>query len=101
MSLQLPIHLQRLAVPHPDRLVSGKGGQRLLTWSLGPKLLVDTVSTVKQTIQMWHYPGSVDTVSTGLKINGVHAHRLMGERFGLRIGGDERNVLKLSGLGCV
>ena len=46
MSLQLPIHLQRLAVPHPYRLVSGKGGQRLLTWSLGPKLLVDTVSTV-------------------------------------------------------
>jgi len=26
MSLQLPIHLQRLAVPHPYRLVSGKGG---------------------------------------------------------------------------
>ena len=26
MNLQLPIHLQRLAVPHPYRLVSGKGG---------------------------------------------------------------------------
>ena len=90
MSLQLPIHLQRLAVPHPYRLVSGKGGQRLLTWSLGPKLLVDTVSTVKQTIQLLHYPGKVDTVSTVMKIHGVHAHRSMVvDGFGLHIDGDE------------
>jgi len=57
MRLQLPIHLQRLAVPHPYRLVYGKGGQRLLTWFLGPKLLVDIVSTVSRMNQLWHYQG--------------------------------------------
>ena len=96
MNLQLPIHLQRLAVPHPYRLVSGKGGQRLLTWSLGPKLLVDTVPTVNRMNQMWHYPESVDTVSTVKKINGVHTHRWMVvDRFGLRIGGDERIIFNI------
>lgn len=49
--------------------------------------------------QIWHYPGPVDTVSTGLKIHGVQANRPMGERFRLRSGGDEWIVLKLSGLG--
>ena len=37
-----------------------------------------------------------DTVSTILKISGVHAHRLMGERFGLRSGGDEQKLMTIS-----
>jgi hypothetical protein len=41
-------------------------------------------------------------VSTVLKINGVHVHRSMVvDRFGLRMGGDEQKVMKVSGLGCV
>jgi len=38
----------------------------------------------------------VDTVSTVKKINGVHTHRSMVvDRFGLRIGGDERIIFNI------
>ena len=48
------------------------------------------MSTVNRMNQIWHYPGAVDTVSTGLKIHGVHAHRSMVvDGFGLHIDGDE------------
>jgi hypothetical protein len=43
----------------------------------------------------------VDTVSTGLKINGVHTHgSMVVERFELRIVGDEQKLMKSSRLGC-
>ena len=41
-------------------------------------------------------------MSTVMKIHGVQDHRSMVvDRIGLLIGGDERIVLKISGLGCV
>ena len=59
------------------------------------------MSSMNQPNQMWHYPGSVDTVSTGLKINGVHTHgSMVVERFELRIVGDEQKLMKSSRLGC-
>jgi hypothetical protein len=61
----------------------------------------DTVSKVNQPNQIWHYPGSVDTVSTVLKIHGVHAHRSMVvDRFGLRMDRDEQKLMKISRSGC-
>ena len=49
-----------------------RAGERCLS----PKSPGDTVSLMNQVNQMWHYPGWVDTVSTIMKINGVHAHPL-------------------------
>ena len=64
--------------------------------------LGDTVSSMNQPNQLWHYPGKVDTVSTVLKTHGVHAHRsIVVDRFGLRIDGDERNVPKTFKSGCL
>ena len=57
----------------------------------------DTVASMNQPNQLWHYPGKVDTVSTVLKIHSVQANRSMVvDRFGLRSGGNEVKVMKIS-----